>query len=92
MCGYLLRKAEKEGDFSKYKKYLFLRVFFDVLIIVAVIWSFYYTGSYYGEAVRQCHETCPCLNVSKSKIPVMGAWTGEEVNLTFENLTGDVIG
>jgi len=86
--GYLLGKAEKEGNFSKYKKYLFIRVFFDIVLMLAIIWSFVYTGAYYGEAVNQCLISCPCLNVTESNIPVLGAWTGEGTNFTFENITG----
>lgn len=87
--GYLLQKAQKEGDFTKYKKYLFIRVFFDILLFIAIIWSFVYTGSYYGEAVNQCITSCPCLNLSESQIPVFGAWTGEGANLTFnESMSG----
>jgi len=74
--GYLLSKAEEEGNFSKYKKYLFIRVFFDILIIVAIIWSFYYTGTYYSNAVNQCKEYCPCIN---TKIDALGAWTNSSV-------------
>lgn len=85
--GYLLGKAEKEGNFTKYKKYLFLRVFFDILLLIAIVWSFVYTGSYYAEAVEQCIMYCPCINMSKSHIPALGAWTGESANLTFENIT-----
>ncbi len=85
--GYLLQKAEREGNFKKYRKYLFLRVFFDIAIIIAIIWSFYYTGSYYADAIDQCTRICPCINVSKSHIPVMGAWTGEEANLSFQNMS-----
>jgi len=91
--GYLLDKAEKEGNFNKYKKYLFIRIFFDVLLFVTVLWSFYYTGSYYAGTVNECYRICPCLNKSASKIPALGAWTNESTNFSFniDNITGNIV-
>jgi len=87
LMGYLLDKAQKEGDFTKYKKYLFIRVFFDVLLLVAILWSFYYTGSYYLSAASECIKSCPCLDINRTRIPAFGAWTNESFNITY-NSTG----